>query len=546
MDFHAFSTFNTMSMVNAMTVRASSVRNKQTVSRSSGFLRLWMVAVAVLIATGATLAFDAYSGKIGIFTPQIELTETGAGRIIKVPPGGSIQAALNRAVGGDVIELQAGAIYKGALKLPNKSGGEFITIRTSATNAELPPADTRLDPKKYAAVLPKIVSNVKGEPAVLAANGAHHYRFVGVEFGPTIGGLYDIIQLGTTDEKAVEELPHHIEFDRVYVHGSPTEGQRRGIAANGRHIKIANSYFSDFKREGEESQAIAVWAADGPIEIVNNYLEAAAESILFGGAESRLGLIPGNAVIRDNWLNKPVEWRGTKWVVKNFLEIKSGRKIVIENNLMTNNWTMAQEGNALVFRSASDSGAKSLTEDIDFTNNIIRGSGSAITIAGDEAGGGRRLTIRNNIFEDISSKKWEGRGYFLKASSWENLVVENNTVIHDGSITLAYGSPIRGMVFRNNIVFHNSYGFHGDGAGSGRPALSQYFPGAVIAYNVIVGGKSADYGNANLYPPTAMAIGFASLGAGDFKLRADSSYAKKGANGGQVGANLDPRAVGGR
>ena len=546
MDFHAFSTFNTLSMVNVMTVRASNVRNQPTAKTSSGFVRLWMVAVAVLIAAAATLAFDAYSGKIGIFTPQIELTETGAGRIIKVPPGGSIQAALARAISGDIIELQSGAVYKGALKLPNKPGGEFITIRTSANDSDLPPANTRLDPKKYAAVLPKIISNVKGEPAVLAVNGAHHYRFVGVEFGPTIGGLYDIIQLGTTDEKTVEELPHHIEFDRVYIHGGQTEGQRRGIAANGRHIKITNSYFSDFKREGEESQAIAIWAADGPIEIVNNYLEAAAESILFGGSESRLGLIPGNAVIRDNWLNKPVEWRGTKWVVKNFLEIKSGRKIVIENNLMTNNWTMAQEGNGLVFRSANDSGGKSCTEDVAFTNNIIRGAGSAITIAGDEAAGGRRLTIRNNVFEDISSKKWDGRGYFLKVSAWDNLVVENNTVIHDGSIALAYGAPIRGMIFRNNIVFNNAYGFHGDGAGSGRPALAQYFPGALIAYNLIVGGKSSDYGSANLYPSSASAIGFAGAPNADYRLSGNSVYLKKGFGGNQIGANLDPKSVGGK
>ena len=163
-------------------------------------------------------------------------------------------------------------------------------------------------------------------PAILAANGAHHYRFVGIEFGPTTKGYFNIIQIGTTEETSVEQLPHHIEFDRVYVHGDPKLGQRRGIAANGRHIKVTNSYFSDFKREGEESQAIAVWAADGPIEITNNYIEAAAENILFGGATSKLALTPGNAIIRDNWLNKPIEWRNTKWVVKNLFEIKSGRQ----------------------------------------------------------------------------------------------------------------------------------------------------------------------------------------------------------------------------
>lgn len=534
-------------MINAMTVRASSVRNKPLVGKRVAVKRLWLVAVAaVLIAAAAALAYDAYSGKIGIIGPQFEIVANGAYQIIKVPPGGNLQAAINRAVSGDTIELQAGAAYKGALKLPNKPGMEFITIRTSAGDAELPPTGTRLDPKRYAAVLPKIVSNVKGAPAIATANGAHHYRFVGVEFGPTIGGLYNIIQLGSTEERSVDELPHHIEFDRVYIHGSPSEGQRRGIAANGRFIKITNSWFSDFKREGEESQAIAVWAADGPIEIVNNYLEAAAESILFGGAESRLGIIPGNAIVRDNWLNKPPEWRGTKWVVKNFLEIKSGRNIKIENNLMTNNWVMAQEGTGVVFRTADDSGKKSFIEDIEFTNNIMRGAGSAVNIFGGEAAGGRRLTIRNNVFEDINSKKWGGRGFFLKPTTWENLIIENNTVIHDGSITLAYAEPIHGFIFRNNIVFNNEYGFFGDGVGSGKAALNRYFPRAVITNNVIVGGSSSDFGGSNFYPSSAGPIGFANSAGGDYRLRDDSPYLKKGLNGNQIGANLNPKSVGGK
>src|SRR5207248_10525741 len=44
------------------------------------------------------------------------------------------------------------------------------------------------------------------------------------------------------------------------------DGQRRGIAANGRAIRIVNSYFSDIKRKGDESQAICGWGGDGPFE----------------------------------------------------------------------------------------------------------------------------------------------------------------------------------------------------------------------------------------------------------------------------------------
>jgi hypothetical protein len=269
---------------------------------------------------------------------------------------------------------------------------------------------------------------------------------------------------------------------------------------------------------------------------------------LFGGATAPLGLIPGNAVIRDNWMNKPVEWRTSKpkWTVKNLFEIKSGKNIRLENNLMTNNWEHAHEGNAFVIRSASDSGENSYTEDIELIGNIIRGSGSAVTVLGNEARGGRRLTIRNNVFEDINTKHWGGRGYFLKPGTWDGLVVENNTVIHDGSITIAFDQPIRGFVFRNNIVFQNTYGFFGDGEGGGRRAINKYFPRSVISNNAIVGGSASDYGTVNFYPVSPSQIGFANVSAGDYRLRSDSWFLRKGSDGKPIGANLDPTTVGGR
>ena len=477
---------------------------------------------------------------------QMTTNAEGKGTTITVKAGGDLQAAIDRAKAGDTILLQAGATFKGAFKLPNKQGADFITIRTSATDEQLPPAGMRLDPKKYSAVLPKIVSNVKGEPAINTLDGAHHFRFVGIEFAPTPDGLYNIVQIGSTEETKIEQLPHHIEFDRVYLHGDPNVGQRRGIAANGRYLKIINSYFSDFKREGEESQAVAMWGTDGNIEIINNYLESAAESILFGGAENKMKLVAANCLIKDNWMNKPLEWRGQKWVVKNFLEIKSGKKIKIENNLMTNNWAQAQEGTGVLFRSATDSGDQAIVEDIEFTDNIMRSSGSAVNIFGGEGKGGRNLLIRNNLFTDISAKKYDGRGFFIKSTTFDNVVIENNTVIHDGSICIAYGDPVTNFVFRSNIVFNNEYGLFGDGGTFGKATLAKYFPKAVFTNNVIIGGDAKDFPVGNFLPVSIKQIGFVNADGGNYNLTADNAFLKRGADGNQIGANLDPANVGGR
>ena len=397
---------------------------------------------------------------------------------------------------------------------------------------------------KYASALPKLVSNARGEPVIMTTAGAHHYRFIGIEFGPTIEGIGNIIQLGTTEEKTVDDLPHHIEFDRVYIHGDPVDGQRRGIAANGRHVKIENSYISDIKRKGDESQAICIWATDGPVEIINNYLEAAAENIMFGGGGSYLKLVPSDSVVRDNFLTKPLEWINQPWVVKNLFEIKNGRRIKVTNNLMTNNWTMGQDGMAILFTTRADNGPETIIEDIEFSGNIIRGSGGGVSILGEEGSGGHKLLIQNNVFDDISSAKWRSVGHFMKSTKWDGLTIENNTIIQTGNITNAYGEPVKNFVFRNNIVFENQYGIKGDNMGSGQEVIDKLFSNGLVIGNIIIGGRSSLYRERNYYPRTLLEIGFVDPANGDYRLRPDSPYLKKGVGGKSIGANLDPSTVG--
>jgi hypothetical protein len=504
------------------------------------FYRVFLlIAVGVVLSLPlAVFGFYAYQNLVE------EETLEFAGNTIFVRAGGDLQAALDKSKAGDTILVQAGAAFRGNFTLPVKAGNEFVTIRTSAADAQLPPAGTRLDPKKYGAILPKL-SSPNSEPVITAENGAHHYRFVGVEFGGTRDGVGNIIKIGSTEEKRLEDLPHHIEFDRVYIHGTSAQGQRRGIAANGRFLRIANSHISDIKRKGDESQAIAVWATDGNIEIVNNYLEAAAENVLFGGAGSALGLIPSDCVVRDNWLNKPLNWRDEGWDVKNLFEIKNGRRIRVENNLMTNNWGSAQDGTAIVIKSTTDSGAGATASDIVFINNIVRGSANALSVNGAEEKGGHQLTVRNNIFDDIDGAKWNGQGFFMKSADWNGLIIENNTIIQTGSITNAYGA-VRGFVFRNNILYEGEYGFKGDGTASGKATIDRFFPGGDVSFNAIIGGSGALYRGKNMYPSSLRQLGFVNFEARDFTLRPDSPLRGKGFQGKNIGADLDARTVGGR
>src|SRR5687768_9507109 len=81
------------------------------------------------------------------------------GAVRHVGPGASLQQALNEAVLGDTIILQAGAVYTGNFILPNKpkgTGKGWITIQSSLVDA-LPPAGQRVTPA-HASSMAKLMS----------------------------------------------------------------------------------------------------------------------------------------------------------------------------------------------------------------------------------------------------------------------------------------------------------------------------------------------------------------------------------------------------
>src|SRR5678815_5808268 len=81
-------------------------------------------------------------------------------------------------------------------------------------------------------------------------------------------------------------------------------------------------------------------------KIVNNYLEAACEVVLFGGVDSKGStFVPADAEVRNNYLTKQLSWRlghptyaGIHWSVKNIFELKSVQRAWIDSNIFENNW----------------------------------------------------------------------------------------------------------------------------------------------------------------------------------------------------------------
>ena len=205
-------------------------------------------------------------------------------------------------------------------------------------------------------------------------------------------------------------MPHHLVIDRCYLHGNPTYGHRRGLALNSGDATIINSHFSDFKGVSQDTQAIMGWNGPGPFLIENNHLEAAGENIMFGGTDPNIpNLVPTGITIRRNLITKPIAWMSQSWTVKNLIEFKNAKDVIVEGNTIENNWAAGQQGYSILFtpRNQSNTAPWVIVKNVTIQNNVIRHVAAVFNILGyDDIATSRQtqdITIRNNLIYDVST-----------------------------------------------------------------------------------------------------------------------------------------------
>lgn len=501
----------------------------------------WLVfGLIVFLAAAGTLGYDLNYGRLGIIGPQPVIVPNGANRIIRVPPGGNVQAAIERAESGDIVELQAGAVYSGEVKLPNKPLTDFVTIQSSAV-ANLP-AEKRVAPAQRSSMA-TIVAGMLGRPAVSAAGGANHYSFVGIEFTAASSTYnYGLVQLGSGE--AAGRLPHDIEIDRCYIHPYKSGTVRRGIALNSAATTVKNSYIEGIGFPGEETQGICGWTGTRNAHIINNYIEGGAENIMFGGADpDSADLIPSDIEIRGNHLNKPAEWK-EKATVKTLFELKNAKRVKFTGNLLTNNW----KGSAfrITVRNQDNGAPFSTIEDVVIKDNVIDGAGEGINILGkDDTYSSQvlqRLTVSNNLFLNIGGDAYEGSGYFIQVADGDDISVTNNTVFNTGNITTFYGTLPRTFVFADNIVNHGNYGIHGPIDMRSDVARAMFQNNVIMNLNQVSPDGYA-FPPGNTLARSLSDVGFADPSAHDYRLSSTSKFRGKGRGGKNMGAEIAPASV---
>ncbi|MBA2732950.1 MAG: hypothetical protein H0U54_08685 [Acidobacteria bacterium] len=520
---------------------------------------LAMVLIAGIVVIGMIYAFAQRPRRVG----QEKSQNSGAGKsaVVKVEAGGDLQKAINAAKAGDTIILEAGATYPGPITLPYKGAGtgtdaDYITIQSSALSSLAEGA--RVTPANAALMARLLVRNYPGfsyGPAVIRTQArAHHYKLIGLEItsDPT-ASIPDLVTLGDGSEaqNSLSLVPHHLILDRCYVHAGENQPAKRGIALNSAETTISNSYIAGFKLVGEDSQAICMWNGPGRYQIINNYLEAAAENILILGSSNWIpNLIPSDIQIKRNHLAKPLRWypkdaryAGAQWLVKNLLELKTGKRVEIDGNVMEYSWQGGQDGMAIIIAPISNGGGSvPQLEDITFTNNIVRHAAGGMLLDGRLAQGDgsylRRVSVSNNLFEDIDGKWGETYGrLFVVNDGADRVTIEHNTAMNTGHAVVSQTIPNPNFVSRNNIFRRDV----SSGLNPGEDTIKSFFPGCVWMRNVQIGADWSMYNSSrgNYFPPTPKAVGFVDFTGGNYRLAPNSKYKNAATDGKDIGCDFD-------
>ena len=478
-----------------------------------------------------------------------------------VHAGDDLEAALAAAQSGDILDLDAGARFSGGFSVGEKPGTNWIYVR-SADYASLPPPGTRVQPAD-AAHMPKLVTTVSGQSALIANFRAHHWRFVGIEIASEANQVWNLVSLGEQNGSlaaVTNDLPHDLVFDRCYIHGSSDGSVTRGIALNSAATAVVDSWISDCHAVGYDSQALCGWNGSGPFKIVNNELEGAAENILFGGATPTIpNLIPADVEIRRNHIFKPLAWRigdptyaGNPWTVKNLLELKACQRVLIEGNLLEHSWPMAQVGFGILL---TVRGQNMQVADVTMRMNVLQHMTSGFNMTGADdlsiSQPTKRVLIENNLLTDVGTAAWGGGGgIFVQIlaetyAATSDVIIQHNTGLHaGGSMVSLDGIPKHtGFIWRDNIgkVGENyNMSFHSSGMADGGPSIDASFDHALVTNNVIIGALAGNFTKypGNFFPANVANIGFTDFSGSNYVLTAASPYKQRGTDGRDLGADI--------
>ena len=487
---------------------------------------------------------------------------TGSSCIRNVPSGNAMgfQNAISAATCGDTIVLVAGSTYSGNFTMPSTSCLGWIFIESSAVSS-LPSPGTRVGPANVQNMAK--ISSPNTAPAFQFLPNSNHWRLIGLEittsFVNTTGTNNGLVSAGVQSHGSAgisvqSQLPAYLIFDRIYIHGLSTTNTKRGIEMDAQYIGIVDSDCDEIHSNGQDSQCFASWNGSGPFLIQNNFIQAGAEDILFGGADPAIAdLVPSDITIIGNVIQKNTSWRGQaapyNWQVKNLVEFKNAQRVLLDGNVIQYIWAAAQAGFAVLLTPRNQNGSCPwcVVQDVTITHNLIQHAAMGTEISHEDdihppSLPSARVLVQNNVYNDISAA-WGG-GWAFEITSATSLIpahditIDHNTAFPQKTfLVLGDSGTAANTQFTNNVSNYGVYGIFGNNVGSGTVALSTYVPGYVYNDTVFITATGTSQGK---YPPgtfwnTQAGIQFTNYAGANFQLLNTSPYHNAGTDGKDIG-----------
>jgi hypothetical protein len=258
-----------------------------------------------------------------------------------------------------------------------------------------------------------------------------YWNFIGIEFSTQdenaitgfnlilIGALYALWNDEQARVTGLGQVPHHVHFDRCYIHGRDQQPLRHGLTLWSHHCNITNCYFANFLAvsgsiwtsslgtvaAGSDAQAISL-VGPGPFNFINNYLEATSQSVLCGAGGGSPSAVPGPGgngpiLFRYNTFTKDIRWNNNSqsyirpssswdqsshdWLIKNCLEFKNGQNVTIDRNIFQYSWDGPAD---------SQNGGGCTTNLINYSGFGTPGNGGWEQV--------KNITYTNNILDSIN------------------------------------------------------------------------------------------------------------------------------------------------
>jgi hypothetical protein len=314
---------------------------------------------------------------------------------------------------------------------------------------------------------------------------------------------------------------------------------------------MVDSYVSDVHGWTYDSQAFIAYASPGPFKLVDNFLSATTENVMFGGAGGYTNAVqPADIEIRNNHFWKDPAWlprtlgSTAQWTVKNNLECKSCLRMVVTGNVLENAWQSAdQQGeNVVLTPRTNQSGYTAVDDDIDIENNTLKNANWGFSIIGYDnncqppactiQGEVKRVVIKNNLIllRDPSDQASFHPLGFSMGHRMDGMLIQHNTIVGINNsqpwASFYFNDAVTpdhptNLWILDNVMSHQP---SGDGGRQGQNALDTYMP--------LPGPDGARFvGNVMFVPPadkvatwplhnyaTTVPVTFAAMSTGNYQL----------------------------